>query len=288
MNINEILTKVKSDFNAWIDRHKPEDALYLSDAISHLNECVIDAKYHDKSTVDDVLKNIRIFLEQSKSFPDVAKKSRIYIGKQLNDITNSIKAQPLKESTNKVLSAVENHIDKLPSEEKDKYSDSFIKLEKLFEFVTRLNQKNVNLPDLLLSQYKFQSLGFPDEQRNIFNNIYKVASNELNRDQILGQKDAIISAHTMCNKLLSEPHSPSFKLGFSRALMDIIDYKGNDINLLTRTMLKESKLKENLSEDNESRELEKGKIAASEAFIEHYVSPNKKRHLEKEPTEPAM
>ena len=287
MKIDDIINSVNTKLNNWFKSQDENVQFHLGDSISHLHEEVLSAdKYHSESTIDDVMKQLSKFLDKSKNFPDMAKEQRIYLVKNTISILEEVKAEPMKKEVDSILNSVSNYIETLP--DKENYTQAFNKLEKLFKLLVGLKQKNVNLPDIMLSQYKFQSLNLGKEDKDIFENIYRVANETATRDQVKGQQQAVIQAHSNALAELPLHESTSFKLGFERTLIDIVDYKGDSFDLLLKVMNKELELDKYAPESQEEIDFNKGKKLAIDSFSNFYQKPTQSRYIKKEKDEVAL
>lgn len=283
MNIKDSINLSTEKLDNWFKNQIPENQIKLSDSLSHIKEEVLNNdKYDENNTIDDLLKNLSRFLEKSKLYPDMAREARIYLTKNLKSIIEDVKSEPLKRQIKISLDSVRDFI--ISQDNSNDYEQAYLKLDKLFNLISGLKQRNVNLADMMLSQYKYQSLGLSQEERDIFNKTYKVVLEVIDRDQIAGQKDAIIKSYTKTKDSIPENKSASFTLGLERVLMDIINYKGNEVPLLIKTLSKEVELNKFSKESQDEIEFHDGQLHALKVFSEHYSPPKQAKFMKRDET----
>lgn len=292
MSIESILNTINDKTENWLNaKHDEKQKLYLADSLSHAKEFLLSDEYYNAdSTINDVNLQLTKFISLSKNYPDTAKEARLYIADNMIIMIDAIRANPLQADIDKVIIAVNKFSeDKIPKEDYKDYKEGFKKLEKLLELIKKLKQRNVNLPDMLLNLFKYPSLSLDKKTQIIHEKIYSLANQSISRDQISGTQNALKVAHNTLSRDDNLNNSnPDYQLGKQKALIEIIEYKGNNFGLLV-TMKKEvlGVIIQSSENDKEIQE-SKGERDAFELFSKTYVPPSRMKNSSKEVTTPVI
>lgn len=285
MNIQSILNDFDKQLDEWVDTHKESEKPYLSDPLSHAKEFLLNSdEYKDDATANDINSRLSKFIDLSNHYPGVAKDARLYICNHIKEMIESAKVIPLKKDIDNILLSVNEYIENnVPNEYKKDYLQAQTKLEKLLGLIKGLKQRNVNLPDMLLSQYKYQSLSLDTKQISIFDNIYRIANDAMSRDQIKGHDQAFQKAHRACIEFFEHKEgSTDYKIGINRTLLQLMNFKGNNINMLIKIKTRELTRISSTSDNDSEIDRAKGEKDALNLFTEKYDSPKRKKILERE------
>ena len=289
MSIHNVVEHITKQADDWYQNLEESKQLLYADAYAHCREMIVEFEYDDYDTVENISMRLNIFISKSSHFPDQAKDSRMSIASSFKSIIDNVKTNSLSIEIDKVNKAVENFLKSQPKEKRSEFEPVTKKLNKILSFIGKLNQRNLNLPDMLISQFKKSSQSMKKEERMLFDQVYDVANSVLERNQLKGQSKQLVEARTKCVDSIPSNRTPSFELGYYEGLREIDSYKGNMLGAFIK--MKEKDIENYLLDNPNSAEIKEtmqGKKEAILSFAKFYTPPKKTKILERDSTAYSM